>query len=104
MAIEAVKKVYDAEREASEIVSAANANAKRIISDAKKSGRAAVDAAVEDARKQVADMLEKAEEASSSAAMEIMAKAEGECEKLRVLAGGRMEKAAAYIVDRVVNG
>lgn len=104
MATEAVKKVCEAEQKASEIISAANTGAKKLIADAKRNGREMIDTEVEKARREVAAMLERAEEASSSAAMEIMAKAEGECEKLRILAGGRMEQAAAFIIERVVNG
>ena len=49
-------------------------------------------------------MFAKAEDAAASASLEITATAERECEKLRILAKGRMKDAAAFIAEKVVKG
>ena len=49
-------------------------------------------------------MLARAEDAAAGASLEITSGAERECEKLRVLAKGRMNEAALFIAEKVVKG
>lgn len=104
MAQDAIQKITVAEEAAEKKIVAANAEAKRIVANAEREGRALVESATREADAKVAEMLAKAEDVSASSTMEIMATAERACEKLRILAKGRMRDAAAFIAEKVVNG
>lgn len=104
MAQEAISKICAAESEADACIAAARNAAKKILADAENSAQAAYDARVSEAEAEVAAMLEKAEDRAASASLEITASTERECEKLRVLAKGRMDDAAAFIAEKVVKG
>ncbi len=104
MAQEAIFKITEAETRADGIVAAARAEAKRIVADAEKNARASYDSEIANAEKSVSEMLSKAEDAAASASLEITSGTERECEKLRVLAKGRMADAAAFIAEKVVKG
>ena len=90
MAIDAIAQVAQAEAQAEEILQNAALKAKQ-LEDATLAAEA-----------QVKALMDKAEAEAEITAQAALAQAEGECEKLRVLARGRMEKAAALIVEKVV--
>ncbi len=102
MAIDAVNQVAAAEKQAEEKVSACQAAASKSVADAARSGKEALDNAILNAEAEVRALIKQAEKKAANTAMEITARAEGECEKLRILASGRMDKAAAFIVEKVV--
>lgn len=104
MAQDSIEKITAAEAEAVEIVARAEAEAKHMLSDAEREGQTAVDAASDAADAEVQAMLARAEDQAAGASLEITATAERECEKLRILAKGRMKDAAAFIAEKVVKG
>lgn len=102
MADNAVRTVANAEREANDRISEANAEAKRIVSDAEKAGKLSLEEAVASAHRRVSETLKAAELGASSVQSKILSQTEEECEKLEALALGKMEKAASVIAERVV--
>lgn len=101
LAMEAIEKIHALEADAQTRQQTALADAKQQINEAKRLGRLAIDEAGQKAEAEVAQMLEQAERAASDTQMKIMAQAENECEKLRILARGRMKQAVKRIVERV---
>jgi len=104
LAIDAINKVSEQESRAEEMIANATAKAKQLVADAGRNGKNALEDAVARAESRVNELMKDAELSAANAAMEITAQAEAECEKLRTLAAGRMEKAAEFIVEKVVNG
>lgn len=102
MAIDAVNRVAAAEAQAEEMLKACAAQAKQTVSDATRDGKAAMDSELSLAEAQVRELMQQAEGKAANGAIESTAQAERECEKLRILASGRMDKAAAFIVEKVV--
>lgn len=104
MAQDAILKITETEAQADAKIITAQAEARKIIADAEKRGEESVDTAIASANVQVNEMLLRAEDAAAGATLEITSGAERECEKLRVLAKGRMNEAALFIAEKVVKG
>lgn len=101
LAMEAIEKINEIEAAAQGRQQEAVATAKQQINEAKRLGRLVIDEANQKAEADVQKMLEKAEHAAADTQMKTMAQAESECEKLRILARGRMKRAVEHIVERV---
>lgn len=101
MAMDAILQIKEAEAAAEAKQKQAAADAKQMVHDARREGQLAVDAANQAAEAEVLKLLAQAEQASTDAQMKIMAQAESDCEKLRVLARGRMQRACDLIVERI---
>lgn len=104
MAQDAILKITEIEKAADEKIIKAQAQARKIIADAEKRGEESLDTARAQANAKVEEMLGRAEDAAAGASLEITSGAERECEKLRVLAKGRMNEAALFIAEKVVKG
>lgn len=104
MAGEAVKKLIDAENEATLGIENAKTAAKKLIADALEKGASLLLEEEEDAVKRANALISKAENDAIKEKTEIEAMAEGEREKLATLAAGKMDAAASLITERVVNG
>ena len=104
MAQDAILKITEVETAADEKITAAQAEARRIIAEAEKKGEESLDLAKAEANGKVEEMLVRAEDAAAGASLEITSGAERECENLRVLAKGRMNEAALFIAEKVVKG
>ena len=102
MAINAVNQVAAAEKLAEEKLSFCAEEAAKTVANATRNGKELMDSTLRNAEAEVAKLMQQAEINAANTAMEITAEAEGECEKLRILASGRMDKAAAFIVEKVV--
>ena len=102
VAQEAIAKITESEALAEAKIAEARAAAKRTVTEAESAARTDYDKAVAEAEVKVSEMLSKAEDAAAGASLEITSSAERECEKLRVLAKGRMNDAAAFIAEKVV--
>ena len=102
MAIDAVNKVAVAEKQAEEKLSSCSASAAKTVADAARNGKELMESTIINAEAQVSKLMQQAEVNAANTAKEITAQAEAECEKLRILASGRMDKAAAFIVEKVV--
>lgn len=104
MAQDAILKITEAEKKADEKIREAQAQARKLVADAEKRGEESLDTARSDANAKVQEMMIRAEDAAAGASLEITSGAERECEKLRVLAKGRMNEAALFIAEKVVKG
>ena len=104
MAQDAVKKVISAEKSAEDKIALARERAKTIVAEAEKTGREMLAEAEASAEAEVKSRLSRADGEAERLAGEIQKKAIDEAEKLRTLAAGRMDKAAAFIAERVVKG
>ncbi len=103
MALDAIKEVSEAESRAELILEDAHKEARAIIAAAKVEGEKACDAAVAAAREETASNLKKQEEIGSSSEAKAKQKAVEECARLELQAGGRMDKAVIFIIDKVTN-
>ena len=101
MAMDAILKITEAEQAAEAKKKQAAADAKAKVNEARREVQSTIDAANRAAEEKVKELLAAAETAASGAQMKIMAQAESDCEKLRILARGRMSRAAELIVERV---
>ncbi|MBQ3055719.1 MAG: hypothetical protein IJC88_06405 [Oscillospiraceae bacterium] len=101
MAMDAILQITEAETAAEAKKKQAAADAKAKVNEARRDGQAEIEAANRSAEGTVKELLVQAEQAASVSQMKIMAQAESDCEKLRILARGRMQRAAELIVERV---
>jgi V/A-type H+-transporting ATPase subunit G/H len=104
MSLEALKKVTETEREVSEKIALAIADAKRIVAEAENAARQKADEARKNARASAAKAVEDAGRTSESGEKAIRAGTDADCEALRKKAAGKMDAAATLISGRVVNG
>lgn len=104
MARDAVNKIVDAEKMAAAGISEAREQARKIMADTEKKCRAALAEAEKSAEQEAAALIAEAEAGAELNAKKILASFSDEHEKLSALAATRMDKAAALIAERVVNG
>ena len=103
MSLEAITSVNAAENEAKAAVQAAEAKAKQMLADADAAGQAAVEAAGAKADAELRELRRKAEEKYRIEAAEQAEVLEGRKAALRAQAGEKLGRAAALIVERIVN-
>ncbi len=103
MSLEAIASVTAAESEAKAAVQAAEARAKQLIAEARTTGSAAVEAAGAKADAELRELRRKAEEKYQSEAQEHAKALESRKAALREQADAKLGKAAALIVERIVN-
>lgn len=104
MALEAVEAVNRAEEQAREIIAAAQAEVKTLLSDAERAGRERLDAAHGQARDETRRTLDAAQAKGDAAGAAALERAKGEAAALTADAKARMESAAAEIVAKVRGG
>ena len=103
MSLEAITSVTTAEQEAKNAVAAAQAQAKQLLAVAEAAGKASLEAARAKADSELEVLQTKAEEKSRTDSGALTRELEQEREALRQKAEGRLAKAAALIVERIVN-
>ena len=103
MSFEAIKGISDAETLANAKIAEAEAKAKQMLLDAEAAGKAALEAASARAEVELKELRQKADvqTAAKTAAME--EKIAEEAGKLRKAAEGKLDAAAALVVERIVN-
>jgi len=103
LSLEDIKAVAESEKKAADIRNQALIDAKQLISDAERRGKEYDAKARAEAEAKVKDLLSEAQaEADRRKALD-KAEAEKRCEDLEALADSRLDKAAAKIVERIVN-
>ena len=102
MSMEAIRQVTETEQANRERRAAAEAEARKIVADAEQAGKALVQRVREEAAASGKALLTQAEERAAVRAREIAAAAEAESAKQLAQAEQQMEKAAEFIVERVV--
>lgn len=104
MSFEAVWQITAAENSAKEFVAEVEARAKQMISDAENDGRAAMTAAAEKADRELSELKKRADGKAMQDAESLSADTENSKAELRAKAEKRIGKAAALVVERIVNG
>lgn len=102
MSLEAIQEVARVEQESRDKLSAADAEAKRLTSDAEEEGQALLRQIRAGAAEEGRNLMRQAEERAAKKAEAIAREARGESETLRKRAEMNLERAAEFIVGRVV--
>lgn len=103
MSFEAITSITQAENEAKAIIAGAEAKAKQMAADAESAGKAAVEAACAKAESELKELRRQADEQAMSEAGGLSGDMENKKAVLRAKAEARLEKAAALVVERIVN-
>lgn len=104
MSYEAINDITKAEAEARISIAAAEQRAKQMCLDAESAGKEAVDAAVKKAETELTELNRQIDLRIKAYAEELAQELEKEKSALRNRADIRSEKAAAYIVERIMVG
>lgn len=103
MSFESINSVRAAEDKAKKIVAEAEAEARRMLADTEEKGALDRSEAEDKARRELGELDLKTEVLAREAIEEIQSAAETKKAVLKAKAESRMEKAAALIVERIVN-
>ena len=102
MTMEAIQKVTEIENKGRAEKADAESRVKQALSEAEREGASQLQKARKEAADRGKEMLRQAEARAAVAAAEIAKDAEGESARLRAEAKDRLDKAAEFIVGRVV--
>ena len=98
MAVEEIKKVAQLEQEMKQRKEAAVAEGKQRVLEAQRLARRQLEES-----RQEAEMMAKAEAEAAQWTLDALKDATQECEEFKTKARGRLDQAAAFIVEKVVN-
>ena len=104
MSFEAITQINLAEESAKKGRAQVIADSKAAEAAAVEAGKAAVEAAVANARQQVQALQAEAEAKATAKANALAGETENQKAAMRACAEGKLEQAAALIVERIVNG
>lgn len=104
MSFEAITMINQAEESAKKGRAQVLADSKAAEAAAVEAGKAAVEAAVANARQQVQTMQGELEAQANAAAKALASETENQKAAMRACAEGKLDQAAALIVERIVNG
>ena len=104
MSKEAIMKVIETENNARTSRTQASVDARASILAAEAEGKAEISSALEKAEKDVSEMRSRSDAKSIVAAETLANETENKKAAMRIRAEGRLDKAAAIIVERIVNG
>lgn len=104
MSFEAIDNITAAEENAKKIVADAEAAAKQLIAEAETGGKASVQSAIKKAEQELIELKQKTEAKAAADVADIKSANENKKAVLKAKAEGRMEQAAALVVERIVNG
>lgn len=103
MSFEAISSISQAEAEAKAAVAAAEAKAKQLIADAENAGSLSVDAACAKAASELAQLNRQVTDKAKAQTGVLAGELENQKAVMRAKAEGRLEQAAALVVERIVN-
>lgn len=103
MALEAIGKVTELERNIQKQREDAAAESKQRIQAAQRAGQQLLDESRQQAEAEVRNMMAQAEKKAAEQAKEIMAEAQRSCEALKSSARKKLDQAAALVVKKVVS-
>lgn len=104
MSFDAITGIAQAEDAAKVAVSFAEAQAKQMVADAEAAGREKIKAAIEKADRELAQLRKKSEEKVSDNTVSLSGKTDSKKAVLRAAAEARLDRAAALVAERIVNG
>ena len=103
MSFEAISNITQAEAEARAAVAGAEQRARQLAADAENAGKLAVDAAAAKAAEELAELSRQVDDKARAQAEAYAAELENKKAALRARAGGKLDRAAALVVERIVN-
>ena len=103
MSFEAINSIAQAEAQAKSAVAGAEARAKQLAADAESAGKLAVEAAVQKADAELSELSRQVNDKARGQAGELSKKLENQKAALRAKAEGKLDAAAAIVVERIVN-
>ena len=103
MSFEAISNITQAEAQAKATRAGAEARAKQLAADAESAGKLAVESALGKADDELAELSRQVNEKAKKQAEVLSGELENQKAALRARAGGKMEAAAAKVVERIVN-
>ncbi|MDR2909280.1 MAG: hypothetical protein LBU86_05310 [Oscillospiraceae bacterium] len=102
--VEVIQKIRTAEENAEEMRKACRLAAAQLRDDAAEDGRRLVERRAADAAAESASILGRAERESAARLDEARQESKNLCDELSGAAGARLERAADFIVERIVGG
>ena len=103
MAVEEIKKVAQLEQEMKPREETAVAEGKQRVLEAQRLARRELEESRQQAEVQARQMLAQAEAQAAQWTLDALKDATQECEEFKTKARGRLDQAAAFIVEKVVN-
>ena len=103
MSFEAISNIAQAEAQAKNAVAGAEARAKQLAADAESAGKLAVEATVQKAEAELTELGRQVDEKAQAQAESLAAELENQKAVLRAKAEGKLDAAAALVVERIVN-
>lgn len=104
MAIEAITKISETEQRMKQLKEQAEAEAKKTRERAREAGQAALDQSIDMGNREVIELIKNAEEKANNKAQELLSGSENKKAAMRARAEANLDKAASYIIERIVNG
>ena len=103
MSFEAISNITQAEAQAKATRAGAEARAKQLAADAESAGKLAVDAAVAKAETELQELSRQVNDKAKQESERLAADLENQKAALRARAEGKLDEAAALVVERIVN-
>lgn len=103
LSLDDIKYIAESEKKAASVREQALTDARQLISDAEKNGRTYADRAHAEAEGKVEAVMAEAEKSAAEQAAQSRTECKKLCSGLEASAGERLDKAAAIIVERIVN-
>ena len=103
MSFEAISNIAQAEAQAKTTVSNAETRAKQLAADAESAGKLAVEAAVQKADDELKELSRQINDKARGRAEALSGELENQKAALRAKAQGKLDQAAAIVVERIVN-
>lgn len=104
MSIDAIKKISETEESMKLLKSQAEADAKKARDEAEIAGQAAVLQSALLGNKEVSELIKNAEETAQKQAQELESSSENKKAAMTAHAEANLDKAASYIIERIVKG
>lgn len=102
MSVEMIETIRKAEQEADEIVRSAYAEAKNLVAEANKEAYQMIVGAADTAQRETDAQIQIAEAKGQTQRDKLLVSAQNEAEALRLLTTPKLEKAAEFIIERIV--
>ena len=102
LSLEAIKQISETEQFAQQCITDAQTQARDIISNAQRTAAQEYDSTLKQAAAQAAQALADAKQNGDDMAAQQLAEYRRRCEVLQIQAQGRMDKAVAIVMERVV--
>ena len=103
MSFEAISNIAQAEAQAKSQIASAEVRAKQLAADAESAGKLAVEAAVQKAEAELKELSRQVNDKARGQAGDLAKKLENQKAALRARAEGKLDAAAAIVVERIVN-